>query len=168
MNWEKIDYPWKGINIPNSEIDLRMKLFDDFVTYFGFDRMARAKSVGSYERLLYGKRSYNNVKDSCYYSHGWKKPENVPGHDHSLLFKKSRTSQIVYVNQPYNFDRVQLEKWCNERSLIYVICDKKYSFYYPENTDMVLIMSNDTGIDYFNLPGWPQKWQEGGKPDEQK
>ena len=40
MKWEKIEYPWKGINIPNSEIDLRMKLFDDFVTYFGFDRMA--------------------------------------------------------------------------------------------------------------------------------
>ena len=52
MKWEKIEYPWKGINIPNSEIDLRMKLFDDFVTYFGFDRMARAGSVGSYERLL--------------------------------------------------------------------------------------------------------------------
>lgn len=52
MNWEKIDYPWKGINIPDSEIDSRMKLFNDFVTYFGFDRMARAESVGSYERLL--------------------------------------------------------------------------------------------------------------------
>ena len=40
MKWEKIEYPWKGVNIPDSEIDSRMKLFDDFVTYFGFDRMA--------------------------------------------------------------------------------------------------------------------------------
>lgn len=160
MNWEKIDYPWTGIKIPDSEIESRMKLFDEFVKYFGFDRMARAESVGNYERLLYGKHSYNNVAGSCYYPHGWKEPEDVPDHDHGLLFKKNRTSQIVYVNQPYEFDRMQLEEWCNDRNLIYVICDKKYSFYYPDNTDMVLIMSNDTYINYFDLPHWPQRWQE--------
>jgi len=158
MNWEKIAYPWKGLKIPDSEIDSRMKLFDDFVTYFGFDRMARAESVGSYERLLYGKRSYNNVKDSRFYLHGWKEPEDVPEHDHGLLFKKNRTSQIVYVNQPYEFDRIQLEEWCNERNMIYVTCDKKDSFYYPDNTEMVLIMSNDTYIEYLNLPHWTQRW----------
>ena len=100
------------------------------------------------------------MANSCYYPHGWKEPEDVPEHDHSLLFKKSGTSRIVYVNQPYGFDRVQLEEWCNERNLIYVICDKKYSFYYPDNTDMVLVMSNDTYISCFDLTYWPQRWQE--------
>lgn len=89
MNWEKIEYPWKGINIPNSEIDLRMKLFDDFVTYFGFDRMARAKSVGSYERLLYGKRSYNNVANSCYYLHGWKSRRTCQSMTTAYCLRKS-------------------------------------------------------------------------------
>ena len=84
----------------------------------------------------------------------------MPEHDHGLLFKKSGTSQIVYVNQPYSFDRTKLEEWCNERSLIYVICDKKYSFYYPDNTEMVLVMSNDTYISCFDLTYWPQRWQE--------
>lgn len=78
MKWEKIEYPWKGVNIPDSEIDSRMKLFDDFVTYFGIDPMAWGESVGSYERLLYGRHSYNNVANSCYYPYGWKKPEDVP------------------------------------------------------------------------------------------
>ncbi len=159
MKWEKIRYPWMGMKIPDSEIDLRMKLFDDFVTYFGFDRMANGGNAGSYERLLYGRRNYNNVKDSRYYPHGWKEPENVPEHDHGLLFKKTGTRQIMYVNQPYGFNRAQLEEWCNERNLIYVICDKKYSFYYPDNTDMVLIMSNDTYINYLTLSEWPRKWE---------
>ena len=82
----------------------------------------------------------------------------MPEHDHGLLFKKARTSQIVYVNQPYRFDRAKLEEWCNERSLIYVTCDKRHSFYYPDNTDMVLVMSNDTYIEYFDLPDWPLRW----------
>ena len=161
MNWKRIEYPWKTLEIPDSSIDLRMRLFDDFIGYFGFDRMAWAESVGSYERLLYGKHSYNNVANSCYYPHGWKEPEDVPEHDHSLLFKKTGTSQIVYVNQPYEFDKQELEKWCNERDLIYVICDTRYSFYCPNVTEMVLIMSNDTYIDYFNLPKWPLRWKEG-------
>ena len=161
MKWEKLYFPWDWMRKWNrTEWEERTKLFDDFVMYFGFDRMAKAGSVGSYERLLYGKRSYNNVANSCYYPHGWKEPEDVPEHDHSLLFKKSGTSRIVYVNQPYGFDRVQLEEWCNERNLIYVICDKKYSFYYPDNTDMVLVMSNDTYISCFDLTYWPQRWQE--------
>lgn len=159
MNWEKIDYPWKKLKMPDSQVDLRIKLFNDFVTYFGFDRMAWGERIGSYERLLYGKRSYNNVANSCYYLHGWKEPEDVPESDHSLLFKKSGTSKIMYVNQPYEFDKVQLEKWCNERNLIYVICGKRYSFYYPNNTDMVLVMSNDTYIDCFDLPQWPLCWE---------
>jgi len=33
MKWEKIEYPWKGVNIPDSEIDSRMKLFDDFRSF---------------------------------------------------------------------------------------------------------------------------------------
>lgn len=160
MKWNKIEYPWKNLRISNINMDSRMKLFDDFVNCFGFDQMAWAESVGSYERLLYDKRSYNNVADSCYYPHGWKKPENLPEHDHSLLFKKSKTSQIVYVNQPYGFDRLRLEEWCNERDLIYVICKRKYSFYCPDSTDMVLIMSNDTYIDYFDLLHWPLRWKE--------
>ena len=161
MKWEKLYFPWDWIRkCDRTEWERRAKLFDDFVMYFGFDRMAKAGSVGSYERLLYGKRSYNNVANSCYYPHGWKEPEDVPEHDHSLLFKKSGTSRIVYVNQPYGCDRVQIEEWCNERNLIYVICDKKYSFYYPDNTDMVLVMSNDTYISCFDLTYWPQRWQE--------
>ena len=152
-------FPWDWMRKWNrTEWERRTKLFDGFVAYFGFDRMAWAESVGSYERLLYGRHSYNNVANSCYYPHGWKEPENVPEHDHGLLFKKVRTSQIVYVNQPYSFDRAKLEEWCNERNLIYVICDKKYSFYYPDNTDMVLVMSNDTYIEYFDLPDWPLRW----------
>ena len=159
MKWRKIEYPWKNLQIPDSKIDLRMGLFNDFVDYFGFDQMAWAESVGSYERLLYGKRSYNNVANSCYYLNGWKKPERVPDDDHGIVFKTKGTSRIVHVSQPYAFDRVEIEEWCDKRELIYVICDKKYSFYYPDNTDMVLLMSKDTYIDYLKIPRWPLRWE---------
>lgn len=96
----------------------------------------------------------------CSYGAPWRIKDKIPDDDHGRLFKKQGTKQIVYVNQPYGFNKEKLEQWCNERELIYVICDKKHSFYYPDNTDMVLVMSNDTYIDFLNLPGFPIRWRE--------
>lgn len=147
MKWDKIEYPWNEMG--------NRELFDEFIQFFGFDRMAFSGFVGSYERLLYGKRTYNNVKGG--YGSYCRTEDMIPDCDHGRLFKRQGTKQIVYVNQPYGFDKEALEKWCNERELIYVICDKKHSFYYPDNTDMVLIMSNDTYIDFLKLPGFPYR-----------
>lgn len=152
MRWEKVKYPFcfSG-RLP----DNRVKLFEEFVQFFGFDRMAIAVSVKSYEKLLHGNRSYNHAiryDDNCF--------DDVPQHDHARIFKIKGTDRLVYVNQPYSFDKEKLEKWCNKRDLIYVICNKKYSFYYPYNTEMVLIMSPDTYVAFGDIPEFPRRWEE--------
>lgn len=158
IKWEKINYPWCSRNeCKDCKTVNCMELFEEFVKYFKFDRMALPSFVGDYGRLLNGKRTYNNVK--CEYGTHYRITDKIPDDDHGRLFKRQGTSQIVYVNQPYGFDREKLEKWCNERDLIYVICERKYSFYYPENTDMILIMSNDTYIKFCDLEGFPWKWE---------
>lgn len=150
MEWEKIDFPWHWMkdDIDRYKWEERTAIFEQFVELFGFTIMSQSERIGSYERLLNGKRSYNNVKDMMWYPRGWKEPEIPPNDDHARLFKKQGTSQIVYVNQPYEFDLEELEKWCNERNLIYVVCDTSWSFYYPNNTEMILIMSEDTYVGY--------------------
>lgn len=160
IRWEKINFPWRWMgrneHITPKEYQRRVQLFEQIVKYFGFDRIALPGSVGSYERLLFGKRSYNNVK----YKYGVHF-DNIPDNDHGRLFKKQGTNNIVYVNQPYGFDLEELETWCNERNLIYVVCDKSWSFYYPDVTEMILIMSEDTYVDYIEeINDFPQRLEE--------
>lgn len=158
MIWKEIEYPWCSIQeCDECKIGGCMELFDAFVNFFEFDRIAIPGTVGDYGRLLQGKRTYNNVK--CEYATHFRKCDEVPACDHARLFKKQGTNRIVYVNQPYEFDQKELEHWCDKRDLIYVICDSKYSFYYPENTSMILIMSNDTYIDCLDIPGFPRRWE---------
>ncbi len=159
MEWKELKYPWCHISECNTcEISGCMQLFEEFTQYFKFDTMAVPGFVGSYERLLHGKRTYNNVK--CQYGSHLRERDEVPDSDHARIFKRKGTNQVMYVNQPYGFDLEKLEQWCNERDLIYLICDKKYSFYYPNNTDLILIMSNNTYIDFLELPEFPRRWEE--------
>ena len=156
MKWKKIKYPYYfSADLP----DNGKGLFNNFIDFFGFDRMTGPlfDSVRDFGRFLQGNKSYNNVKVPGKEYRSWDK---MPDCDHGRVFKIQGTKKIVYVNQPYQFNKKDLEQWCNERNLIYVICDKKYSFYYPGNTEMILIMSNETYIDFLEIPGFPAKWEE--------
>lgn len=148
MNWEKINkYPYY---LPKDCTDNRVRLFNDFIKYFEFDRVSDNTMVGSMERLLCGKRSYNNTP----YKYGLTFDE-VPDHDHARLFKKQGTNQIMYVHHPYKYDLSKLEEWCNKRDLIYVVMEQEDSFYYPGHSYMILIMSNDTYANFYNSYGFP-------------
>lgn len=169
MKWEKVHFPWgwmkRSEGITSEEYQRREQLFHSIVDYFGFDTMAYENSdIQSFERFLSGKRSYNNVAGSIYYLHGWRKPDRVPDRDHPIILKTKGTNNIVYINQPYDFKLKELETWCNERNLIYVLCDKSWSFYYPDNTEIILIMSSDTYVNYVkNIQDFPWRLEEKSK-----
>jgi len=155
MQWEKIKYPFCfSAKLP----DNRKEIFEEFIKFFGFDRITIPYHVGSYSRFLHGSCSYNNVQIA---DNGYRLVDRLPDCDHGRAFKKQGTNQIVYVNQPYQFKRENLEQWCNERELYYVICDRKYSFYYPNNTEMVLIMSMSTYNEFLRIPKFPLRWKMG-------
>lgn len=155
IRWEKIAYPfYKGKS--KKEWEIRNKKFLNFVEYFGFDCMSDIRTVGSFEKLLNGERSYNNTSNLHY---GYN-PEKFPDRDHSMVFKIKGTKKIVFVNQPYKYNLQRLKTWCNERNLIYVICHDENSFYYPGHSNMILVMSNDTYIDFLELTEFPSVWEE--------
>lgn len=143
MKWENISYPFgHASGISKEERKLRENLFYSFIDFFGFNKMANYCEVGCFERLLHGERTYNNTifrKEIV---------DKLPEKDHAILFKINKTKKIVLVNQPYQFNADILEDWCNERDLVYVVYDKKSSFYYPNGTEMILIMSSDTYCDF--------------------
>ena len=153
--WEKVEYPfYKGRT--KEEWEIRNKNFQNFIEYFGFDLMSDIREVGSFERLLNGDRSYNNTRNVFRYYN----PDKFPDRDHSWVFKIRGTKKIVFVNQPYQYDLQKLEDWCNERNLVYVICHDKNSFYYPGNSNMVLVMSQDTYMEFLKLEDFPRRWEE--------
>lgn len=134
---------------------MRKNNFVNFIEYFGFDLMSDIRDVGSFERLLYGERSYNNTRNVFSYYN----PDKFPDRDHSMVFKIKGTKKIVFVNQPYHFDLDKLENWCKERNLIYVNCHDTNSFYYPGNSCMVLVMSQDTYMEFLKLYKFPTRWE---------
>jgi hypothetical protein len=147
MKWEKIEkYPYF---IPKACTDNRVQMFNVFIKYFEFDRVSDNTTVESMERLLKGKRSYNNT--SYKNRVGFDK---VPNHDHAKLFKKQGTNKIVYVHHPYEYNLQELEEWCSKRDLIYVVMEREDSFYYPGHSHMILIMSNDTYASFYNHYGF--------------
>lgn len=73
-----------------------------------------------------------------------------PAHDDkqaSLTVTKGRDSVLIHCHANCSTENVLSAAGLN-------------SFYYPDNTDMVLVMSNDTYISCFDLTYWPQRWQE--------
>lgn len=155
--WRKIEYPFYLSNT-KTDLELRMDNFNHFIQYFGFDLMSYERTVGSFERFLYGEKSYNNTSNR--FSPPYQE-EEFPDRDHSVIFKTKGTKRIVFVNQPYQFDKKELEEWCNERNLIYVDCEEKYSFYAPGVTNMVMVMSNDTWLEFLENPQYtefPRCW----------
>lgn len=156
MKWEEIRYPFYLPKDDKTGTELRKALFSNFVKYFEFDLMSYERSVGSFKRLLYGKRSYNNTSNLYHPPYDG---EKFPDRDHSMIFKKKGTDRIIFVNCPYQFDKEKLEVWCNERNLIYVVCDKARSFYYPYKSEMIMVMSENTYLDllYSDL-AFPMYW----------
>lgn len=157
QRWGKIEYPF---DLPKGDTEntLRMMNFQHFINYFGFDLMSYERTVGSFERLLHGEKSYNNTTNRF---HPPYREEELPDRDHSVIFKVKGTKRIVFVNQPYQFDKKKLEDWCNEGNLIYVDCEEKYSFYAPGVTNMVMVMSNDTYINFLEdhrYVEFPRHW----------
>ena len=157
MDWKKAGFPCYQ-KVADQEIEAQKNiLLTQFIQYFDFDRQAYGERIGSYERFLNGKNSYNSTKLS--YSHD-RNYDELPDHDHVRYFKKAGTKDVVVVNQPYQFDKTELDQWCSERNLKYLICQKSHSFYYPRHSEMILIMSQNTYEHYQTIKDdFPKRWE---------
>ena len=155
VKWERIKFPWpwmKDLQVDGKNVYKHRKaIFNELYKSLDLNQMAYdCYGIRSFEKFLNGSQYYNTGR-------GW---ESVPNSDHAIFLRKKGTRHIIYVNQPYGLNLERLETWCNTRNLIYVVLDKSWSFYYPNETEIVLIMSNDTYVHYVeNIPGFPLKYQ---------
>ena len=129
-----------------------LQLYENFVNLFGFDKFARRLSIKDMQKFLACDKSFNSGKS-------WKS-DFPPFADHIVAFHKTGTTRRMFVYHPYWLDEEsgveKIERWCNERDLIYMICPKNMSFYFPGNTYMILLMTNETYIDCLSLSVFPQ------------
>lgn len=150
MKWEKIRYPYTlKVNPGTPPSEYRLKIFYDFVQYFGFDAMTHGAWVVNHEKYFACDRSYNTGKGVC---------QGVPFDfgDHGYTFWKKGTKLRIFVSHPYQFSIERLELWCNQRELHYIVCPKARSFYFPTVTDMILIMHGDLYLDCLErMQGFP-------------
>ena len=155
VKWERVRYPWPWLCQPE-----RIAIFNEIVKSLNLDQMAwDCYMIKDFGKFLNGSQYYNAGRGF----------DSVPRSDHAVILRKKRTRHIIYINQPYGFDLEQLEEWCNVRELNYLICDKSWSFYYPGETEIIMIMSSDTYVHYVeNMPDFPMKFENERIPTCQK
>jgi hypothetical protein len=62
----------------------------------------------------------------------------IPSRDHVETYI-TITQQKIIVFHPYQIDKSELLKWCNDRNLSCIIKDRKFSWYNPNSTLLVEI-----------------------------
>lgn len=140
MRWKsKINqYPYF---LPSDCEDNRVELYTHFLEDFEIKKVSYCSSFEGYMgKFLNGDRSYNNTGKSIVF-------DKPPYNDHAIICKSQKSP--IYVFHPYYINKEKLEDWCNKRDIIYCICDPHKSFYYPEHSYMVLLMSEQS-YQYFN------------------
>ena len=150
MKWEMIN-GFIYANRPKAS----KEMFDEFIKRFGFNQYILSPWPKHFDRFMNGDKSYNAGK--------WKFEELPPYRDHAVAFREKSTNRIMYVFHPYVYSEdqvMELEKYCNKRGLIYLVCPETKSFYYPGSTKMILIMSENTYLDFLSVPGFPEEWEE--------
>ena len=72
--------------------------------------------------------------------------DRPPRLDHFTAFR-TRDRNRIYVYHPYSWtddNAGTLMSWCAKRDIIYLICPQSLSFYFPDCTQMIILMSKDT------------------------
>lgn len=132
------------------------KEFRDFVAAFGFDRYARAPIINNAWKFLNCKKGANPVMSYSFF-------EEPPYLEHSVAFHKTGTTRRMWIYHPYIprkpsctlFEVTEaLESWCNVRDIVYVLCPPNESFYAPNWTHMVMLMSASTYTDCLSIPAF--------------
>ena len=74
--------------------------------------------------------------------------DRPPRLDHFTAFR-TRDRNRIYVYHPYSWtddNAGALMSWCAKRDVVYSICPKSLSFYFPDCTQMIILMSKDTHV----------------------
>lgn len=113
----------------------RLRLYEEFVNRFGFDKVADYTQPRSLRKLMEGKRSYNAgiAFDVC---------GSEPSLDHALVFKKSKTNEVMLVSHPYFVNEESAKALCEKAGLVYHIENTETSFYNPGHTEVILFMTS--------------------------
>lgn len=113
------------------------ELYKEFVSKYGFDKVARGFMPLKIKEFLEGKRTYNTV--SKYFDYSTSKP---PYTDHARIFLNTKTNKRAFVFHSYfSIEVIQkkITKWVRERNLKVEFYSEEKGFYNPGKTTMVVI-----------------------------
>ena len=128
-------------NLPNSD----QKLLNRFAELFGFDSCAWYERPYSLVKLLNGSSSYNagNTFDTSAYCGEWL--------DHGEAYRIKGTKRVVVVGHdygPYEHIYDAVKRNVEPLNLRAVVFKRELSWYYPGQTSLVMIMTDET-LDYY-------------------
>lgn len=143
------------------------KAFWDFIGFFGFDSFFHRPQINYMHRFLNGNTGYNTPRH-----YDWDSPPYHPYMDNptddvdeiAAAFKRKGTNRIVYAYHPFKWDggkTVELDGWCRERNVAYVVCPPEYDFFIVGRHHMVLLMSHGTYDNYALSEGFPNRVKGG-------
>lgn len=145
------EYPYY---LPKDCTDNRVEMYEQFIKDFEIEAIGEIHNIGKMGRFLDGDRSYNNTGKEIIY-------DEPPYGDHAKIFR-NKAGCPLYVYHPYDINLDELEKWCNERDIIYCFCDVDQSFYYPGSSYMVVLMSDMSWFYYNNILDVIKKYEHEG------
>lgn len=133
VSWKKRNIEKYPFYLPEGCNDGRVEKYKQFISDFRLWWIGEYNRIGKMGKFLDGASGYNNTGKGMF-------TDYPPCNYHPLIFKGDSIVPI-YVYHPYYIDKNELEQWCNEREIIYCICNPDKSFYYPGRSYMVLLMS---------------------------
>ena len=134
MKWQSAkDYTYY-LPRDRDQREQRLRLYEEFVNRFGFDKVADYTQPRSLRKLMEGKRSYNT--GIAFDTDGFEQSL-----DHALVFKISKTNEVMLVSHPYGIVEESAKKLCEKAGLVYHIESTETSFYSPGHTDVILFMT---------------------------
>lgn len=135
---------WKSIRLLRESGYSNKKLLTNFSQEYGFDRCAEYDRPHSLVRLLNNDRAYNA-------GISYDSPDSSQWLDHAQLFRDQQTGRTVVTGQNYGSyadTKAKIAPVIKSLSLRAVLFDRKESWFYPQQTMLVMVMTPTTYIAY--------------------
>ncbi|MCL0330646.1 hypothetical protein [Apilactobacillus xinyiensis] len=119
------------------------KLLKRFIEYFQVSEYRIYTPVHSLKKLLEGRSSYNSGKRF-----------DIPDDfrtivDHGELYR-NKAKDIVLVGHNYDVPVSRLKQICSDLGLEFIVFGSEHSWYYPNHTSLILLMTPITKSHYLD------------------
>ncbi|MGX7058378.1 hypothetical protein [Vagococcus humatus] len=145
-------YPTVFLGNSEASKEYKEQLYKQFVSQFGFDKVAAYERVKNLTYLLEGKQGYNSGKE-------YDTPPALPCFlDHAMYFRNTKLDTTIVVSHPYQFDLELMSEFLNQLNLESIVWFNDKSFYMTKSTPTIMIGAQEK-LENLNMNANNRIWQ---------